>query len=99
MLIFIDRTATKARKKQAIEARQKRDAARATRIMQLATMELENTDVHFIVTQLMQYPYMEPKTSAAKENNKQRNKLLAELRILVHNPEVRKVLYSGAMAA
>ena len=99
LLLFLDKAATNARKKQAIEARQERDAKRAARVMQLVTAELENTDVHFIVTQLMQHPYMEPRTRAAKENNRQRNKLLAELRKLVADPEVRRVLYTGGMAA
>ena len=98
MLLLLKDASIRARRKQKQEARQQHISRRTTRIMQLAAKELENKDVQFIVTQLAQVPYVDKMTPSAKENNKQRNKLLSELRTLVDNPEVRKVLYSGGFA-
>ena len=68
-------------------------------IMAQAAKELERTEVHYVVTQLMDHPWMEGASKKARENNKIRNRYLAELRKLVGNSSVRRCLYEGRLAA
>ncbi len=81
------------------EANARRNAARQARLKTLATEAMESAEVQIVVAGLLATPYIDGRTATAKANNKQRAKLLGELRNLVDCSATREFLYRGQLAA
>ena len=68
-------------------------ASKAARVPQVREY-LEVDDVRRVVAELVNYPYKSGYSRAVERNNKQRSRLLADLRALIPDADVRKDIYS-----
>ena len=72
---------------------------RTARLNERAAAAMESAEVQNLVTELLATPYIDGRSNHAKLNNKQRAKLLGQLRKLVDCAATREYLYTGRYTA